>query len=144
VISSKFQKNQDPPHPRHHMLRRGTQMSTGSKIRRMLAPALLPRAMMMAQRFLPNLWTSVLLRELGRRLFQTSALICRKILLLNFFPGRLCLILIALHTSDLRLRKLWRAWVIVNDSSFDPTTLASSRPLTRKRKTLGTPHGKTS
>jgi hypothetical protein len=76
-------------------------MLTGSKIRRILAPALLPRAMMMAQRFLPKLWTSALLRERGRGLFQTLALIRRKILLLNFFTGRLCLILIALHTSDL-------------------------------------------
>jgi hypothetical protein len=144
VISLRFQKNQDPPHPRHHVLRRGTQMSTGLKIRRSLAPALLPRAMMMAWQFLPNLWTSALFREWGRGLFQISALIHRKILLLNFFPGQLCLILIALQTLDLRSRKLRRAWVIMNNSSFDPMILPSSRPLTRKRRTLGTPHWKTS
>jgi hypothetical protein len=119
-------------------------MSIGSKIRRILAPALLPQAMMMARRFLPNLWTSALLRERGRGLFQTLALIRRKISLLNFFPERLCLFLIALHTSNLRLRKFRRAWLIMNDSSFDPTTLPSSRPLTHKRRTLGTLHWKTS
>jgi hypothetical protein len=55
VISSKFQKSQDPPRPRLHALRRGTQMSTGSKIWRISALVLLRQAMMMAQRFLPNL-----------------------------------------------------------------------------------------
>jgi hypothetical protein len=144
MISSKFQKNQDPPCPQLHVLRRGRQMLTGSKIQRILAPALLCQAMMMARRFLPNLWTSALLRERGRGLFPTSASTRRKILLLNFFPRRLCLFLIALHTSDLRLRKLQLAWAIGNDSSFHPMTLLSSRPLTRKRRTLGTPRWKTS
>jgi hypothetical protein len=54
AILSKFQKNLDL-RPRPHVLRQGTQMLTGSNIRRILAPALLHQAMMMARRFLPNL-----------------------------------------------------------------------------------------